>query len=90
MSPSPAKNGSASMPWIWTGTPSGHGPNAHSPVTGTQDSQSTAPGRARTRLREPLGLHDPEREAEVDEVRGQRCRRRVGQRVDVGCVVRRA
>ncbi len=31
------------MPWICTGTPSGHGPNAQSPVIGMQASTSTAP-----------------------------------------------
>ena len=32
--PSSAKNGSASMPCICTGTPAGHGPKAHSPEMG--------------------------------------------------------
>ena len=38
MSPSSAKNGSRAMPWICTGSPVGHGPKAHSPVIGMQDS----------------------------------------------------
>ena len=40
MSPSPTKNGSASIPCTWTGTPSGHEPNS---ATGRQDSNSNAP-----------------------------------------------
>ena len=37
------EEGVRSMPWIWTGSPSRHGPTAHSPLMGRQDSQSSAP-----------------------------------------------
>ena len=55
-SPSPAKNSSASIPWTCTGTPSGQGPKAHSPVTGTQHRRGP---RRRHRVASGQGVGPP-------------------------------
>ena len=68
MSPSPTKIGSLSMPWIWTGTPSGQGPNAQSPLIGMHGVEEQRAASARPRLGELLRDHLAEREARVDEL----------------------
>ena len=70
MSPSWAKNSSSSMPWIWTGTPSGHGPKAHSPVMGTADSKSSAPAAPGRVWASRWACMTPKEKPGVDEAAG--------------------
>ena len=66
MSPSSTKNGSASMAWICTGTPAGHGrPELRRPA---RRSRTAAPRGPRPGLGQLLRRHHPEREPGVDEL----------------------
>ena len=70
------------MPWICTGTPSGHGPKAHSPVIGIAGLVEERSARTRSGLGEPLRFADPEGEAGVDQAIGQVGHGRVGTRAE--------
>jgi hypothetical protein len=62
------------MPWIWTATPSGHGPKAHGPVSGMHASGAG--------LGQPLGHGATEREAAVHEFSRQLGHHAVGALVE--------